>query len=145
MNAAVVDASVAVKWVVDEPGTAEALALRGHVRLFAPELWVAECANILWKKVHRGELTRKEAAIAGRLLQAADVEFLSSHHLLFQVAQIAMELDHPAYDCLYLALAMEQGCHFVTADAHFLRLLSHQKSPYGHWVLGLSQAVSEYE
>ncbi len=130
-----------MKWVVDEPGTVEALALRQRFRLFAPELLTAECANILWKKAHRGELTYRQAVFAGHLLQAAEIEFLSSHHLLSKVAQIAMELNHPAYDCLYLALAMEQNCHFVTADAHFLRTLVRQKSPYGHWVLGLSQAV----
>jgi len=42
----VIDASVAIKWVVSEPGTQEALALRQH-RLIAPDLLIAECANIL--------------------------------------------------------------------------------------------------
>ena len=46
----VVDARVAVKWVIQEPGTAEALELRRHQSL-APDLLIAECANVLWKKV----------------------------------------------------------------------------------------------
>ena len=50
MNTLVIDASVAVKWVVEENGTPEVLALRQRARLIAPELLVAECANILWKK-----------------------------------------------------------------------------------------------
>jgi predicted nucleic acid-binding protein len=45
----VVDASVAAKWVIDEPGTVQALKLRHHV-LSAPDLLVAECADIVWKK-----------------------------------------------------------------------------------------------
>ena len=70
MNTLVIDASIAVKWVVEEEGTPEALALRQKAKLIAPELLVAECANILWKKVQRGELLKDEALLAARLLQA---------------------------------------------------------------------------
>lgn len=40
----VVDASVAVKWVLNEPCTEAALALRNE-ELIAPALWLAEAAN----------------------------------------------------------------------------------------------------
>jgi predicted nucleic acid-binding protein len=43
----VIDASIAVKWVVEEHSTPEALILRKQAGLIAPELLVAECANIL--------------------------------------------------------------------------------------------------
>ena len=49
MSGLVIDASVAIKWVIEEAGTKEALALRRQA-LAAPDLLVAECANILWKK-----------------------------------------------------------------------------------------------
>jgi len=61
----IIDASIAVKWVVEEPGTKEALALRA-CPLGAPELLVAECANILWKKVRRRELTGEECEISAK-------------------------------------------------------------------------------
>lgn len=54
MNIFVIDASIAVKWVVEEDGTENALALRGRTKLIAPNLLTAECANIFWKKVQRG-------------------------------------------------------------------------------------------
>ena len=38
MNTLVVDASIAVKWVVEEEGTPQALALRERAKLIAPEL-----------------------------------------------------------------------------------------------------------
>ena len=63
-----IDASVAIKWVIEEPGTAEALALRHH-RLLSTDLLIAKCANILWKKVRRQEIGPNEAALAARLLQ----------------------------------------------------------------------------
>jgi len=50
----VLDASIAIKWLVQEEGTAEALALRGTAKFIAPDLLTAKCANILWKKVRRG-------------------------------------------------------------------------------------------
>jgi plasmid stability protein len=50
VNTLVIDASIAIKWMVEEDGTREALALREQAKLIAPELLVAECANILWKK-----------------------------------------------------------------------------------------------
>jgi predicted nucleic acid-binding protein len=64
----VIDASVAVKWVVPEPGSerAELLLDRG---LVAPDLLFAECANILWEKVRRGELTTEEANVAAQTLE----------------------------------------------------------------------------
>jgi predicted nucleic acid-binding protein len=64
----VIDASVAVKWVIEETGTEAALSLRRGAKLIAPELLVAECANVLWKKVRRNELSRDEAHLAARLL-----------------------------------------------------------------------------
>ena len=82
MKAYVIDASIAVKWIVDKSGTTDALALRGKARLIAPELLVAECANILWKKVRRNELSKEQALLAARLLEGADVELLSTRSLL---------------------------------------------------------------
>jgi predicted nucleic acid-binding protein len=116
----VVDASVAIKWVVAEPGTKEALALLGS-RLFAPALLQAECANILWKKVRRGELSAAEAGLAARLLANFGIEFLSPDPEMARVLELAMALDHPAYDCVYLAAAEKLGASLVTADERLVR------------------------
>jgi predicted nucleic acid-binding protein len=123
VNTFVIDASIAVKWVVEENGTAEALVLRQNAKLIAPELLVAECANILWKKVQRHELLKEEALLAARLLQGADIELLPTRSLLEAATQMSMEINHPAYDCLYLALAVDNECRCVTADERFLRKL----------------------
>ena len=111
----VIDASIAIKWVVAEPGAETALLLRQE-RLFAPDLLIPECANILWKKVRRGELTGAEATVAARLLSMADIELEPMRALLEPATRLAIALDHPAYDCIYLALAEALGCEFVTAD-----------------------------
>lgn len=123
MSTLVVDASIAVKWVVEEEGTQQALTLRRQAKLIAPDLLIAECANILWKKVQRDELSKEEAFLAARLLQAAEIELLPTRSSMEAAIRLATELDHPAYDCIYLALAIDNACKFVTADERLLRKL----------------------
>jgi predicted nucleic acid-binding protein len=138
----VVDASVAVKWVVEEAGTLEALTLRQKAKLVAPELLVAECANILFKKFQRKELLKDEALLAARLLEGAEIELLPTRFLLGAATRISIELDHPAYDCLYLALAIERKCQFVTADERFLRkLYQSRRQGLRSGVISLVEAV----
>ena len=138
MTDLVIDASVAIKWVIEEDGTREAISLRRH-RLFAPELLVAECANALWKKTRRNELTRQEARFAARLLQRADVELAPMRALLEPATELAIAMDHPAYDCAYLALAESLSCDLVTAD----RKLGAKPLPLGYKtkVLGLTTSA----
>jgi len=119
----VVDASIAIKWVVEEDGTAAALALRERGRLIAPELLVAECANILWKKTQRSELSKAQAVFAAGLLQRVDMELVPTRMLLASATEIAIDLNHPAYDAIYVALAVARECRLVTADARLLRSL----------------------
>ena len=116
-------AGIAVKWVVEENGTAEALVLRQKAKLIAPELLVAEWANILWKKVQRHELLKEEALLAARLLQGVEIELLPTRSLREAATQMSIEINHPAYDCSYLAPAVDNGCRCVTADERFLRKL----------------------
>jgi predicted nucleic acid-binding protein len=124
----VIDASVAIKWVVEEPGTEEALLLRRE-RLHAPDLLIPECANILWKKVRRKEMSEGEALLAARLLVRADIQLEPMRPLLEPATRLALGLDHPAYDCIYLALANVLGCELVTADNVLQRKLQSAGSP----------------
>ena len=60
----VVDASVAVKWVVAEEGSdaAERLLANGE-DLYAPRLMASEIANALWRKARMGEIERGRAGV----------------------------------------------------------------------------------
>lgn len=128
METLIIDASIAVKWVVEEDGTEAALGLRGRFRFLAPELLIAECANILWKKVQRAELLPEEARMASRLLERSGISFVSMRGMLEQATELAIVLSHPAYDCVYLAAARQAGARFVTADQRLLRTISERAS-----------------
>lgn len=138
MSDLVIDASVAIKWVIEEKGTTQALALRRQA-LVAPDLLVAECANILWKKVCRNELSEQEAVFAAGLLARADIELVAMRPYLETVVGLAVALDHPAYDCFYIALAEAEGLRLVTADSALVRKASER---YAGRVLWLTDAAN---
>ncbi len=141
MNRFVIDASVAIKWVVEESGTEDALALRSR-ELLAPELIIPECANILWKKVKRAELTARESSIAARLLQRASIGLLPMRDMLESAAALAVEIDHPAYDCIYLVATQIHGTLLVTADTRLVRKASGVASLKSPGVLTLADAAA---
>ena len=93
MRALVIDVSVAVKWVVEEEGTAEALAILRAGKLVAPELLIAECANILWKKMQRHELTNPEAFLAARLLRLREGRRAPFAKVALSLAEAAASLE----------------------------------------------------
>lgn len=68
-----------MKWVIEQDGTADALAVRELFdKLLPPDLLVAKCANVLWKKVARGEVLPQEARIMAQLLSASEIELIET-------------------------------------------------------------------
>lgn len=125
----IIDASVAIKWVVTEPGSDAAAALleRGE-RMAVPELWLAEVGNALWGRSARGLLTVEEAAARLGELLSAPITHLSMAELTPLALEMASMLHHPVYDCCYLAAAQIHDCSLVTADVRFFRRASEDAS-----------------
>jgi hypothetical protein len=84
-------------------------------------------------KIQRGELLKEEALLAAHLLQSAEIELLSTWSLFDAATRISIEIDHPAYDCLYLFLAVEKKCQFVTADRHFVPKQNQGPTTHASW------------
>ena len=112
-----------------EDGTSEALVLLEAGFLSAPDLLIPEYINILWKKVRRFEFEKDEAIMAARLLQKLDVEILPTRVLMEEALKLSVALDHAAYDCIYLSLALEKDWRFVTADKRLSRKLNQLNDP----------------
>jgi predicted nucleic acid-binding protein len=129
----VIDASVALKWVLDEDDSDLARELALHEALVAPDLIYAECANSLWVKVRRKQLTATQAANALTAIQATPIRAVATQHHTASALAIAFELDRTAYDCLYLAVAVSERLVFVTADQAFARS-AHAHSSYAQSV-----------
>jgi predicted nucleic acid-binding protein len=115
----VVDAGVALKWVIEEDGSQAAQALIAEHPLVAPGLLAVECANVLWAKARRGALTRNLARTALDAILATPIRLLASASHVSAAQTIAFDLDQTAYDSLYLAIALAEHATFVTADERF--------------------------
>jgi predicted nucleic acid-binding protein len=127
MPVAVVDASLALKWVLLEPFSAEADALLGEwqaaeTRLLAPSLLMYEATNVLYRKgapygLPVQELHRAFALLLRTVeLRIPDVEL--AHHAAVMAALLKRSA---SYDTYYLALAEREGCELWTADERFWR------------------------
>jgi predicted nucleic acid-binding protein len=113
----VVDASVALKWLLPEPGSPEALALlAGGSRLLAPALLPIEVVNVLWKRVRAKEIRAEKAAELMEWLLDAPLELRAAEDLLPAALQIAVRYDRTVYDSLYVALAVSERAVLVTCD-----------------------------
>ena len=117
----VVDASVVVKWLVDENFSEEAAALLDSgSTCVAPALVFAEVANALWAMRRRRDIAADDLTEAVNTLQAAPLSVpVSMLHLSAAASRLATDLDHPVYDCFYLALAVQTQYPMVTADVRF--------------------------
>jgi predicted nucleic acid-binding protein len=82
-------------------------------------------------------LTEEEARAAAELLSQLSVEFHPLQPLVQHAVALGLELRHPAYDCMFLVLAMRLRCPLVTADETLLR----KSSPLDIPVLTLRQAI----
>jgi predicted nucleic acid-binding protein len=116
----VVDASLALKWVLHEEHSDRATALGPGRELLTSALFWAEAGNAIATRVRRGELDRIGGNDALRDLQGAPLRTrpLDATTVLAALT-IAHDLTHPIYDCCYLALALEEGVVVVTADRRF--------------------------
>lgn len=117
-----IDASVAFKWFIPEEGAAEAqrLILQDD-GVVAPQLILAEVGNALWKARRRGALSADDYKTATDDLRRSFAELLRLDELVNRAAEIARVLDHPIYDCFYLATAEQRGQRLITADRRLLR------------------------
>jgi predicted nucleic acid-binding protein len=118
----VVDASVALKWFVEEDGSAATAALLMSPELLvAPDLIVPEVCNAAWKAVRAGAMLPEQQDHAASRLAAAFDELVPTAALAKRAAELSRLLDHPGYDCFYLALSEQRGARLVTADRKLLQ------------------------
>jgi predicted nucleic acid-binding protein len=133
----VVDASVAVKWFVDEVRSAEARAvLASGQPIIAPDLIIPETCNAAWKKVRRGDISLEQGEAMVRALPLSFDRLAATAPLSERALELARRFDHPAYDCFYVALAESESAVLVTDDDKLIRL--GKQARLGKWMKSLS-------
>ena len=137
-----VDASVVVKWYVAEERSEEARALERFGNLLtAPDFLAVELANIAWKKARLKQIEPQHAALIAAPEALSPIELVPSGLLTAAAFACAAELDHPVYDCLYLACAIHIGGMLITVDDRFVRAVA--DSPYTRFVRRLGDPLPD--
>src|SRR5262245_46204572 len=124
----VLDSNVALKWVLPEADDVKAIRIRdefaqGLHELLSPDVFPIEVAHALAQAERRGDIRHGEGS-----QKMADVfTYMPDLHpylpLLPRAFAIASQARIGVYDCLYVVLADQQGCEFLTADDRLVRAL----------------------
>jgi predicted nucleic acid-binding protein len=136
----VVDANVAIKWVIPEIHTELALSLLDNQEnlLLVPDFFFPEIGNILWKRVRRGEMNITQAQLSLDTLKSVDIKVFPSEPLINSALDIAYRINQAVYDCVYLTLAINHQCLMVTADKRFVNSIQNDVvSFYVCWIENL--------
>jgi predicted nucleic acid-binding protein len=121
MSDTVVDSSVAAKWILPEPDSAQAdklmatVALKGE-RLLVLDLALIEVANAIWKLHDRNLATLDEARQFLDKLLRMPVHLESAKPLIKPALEIAAKYDRAVYDALFVVLCEDLRLPGVTAD-----------------------------
>ena len=141
-NVVVIDTSIAIKWVLQEPDTPSAKRLlfqwyAQKTQILAPALLSYEVANVLYQQVRKGNITLASAqeALETILLTGIHLDFSHDPLLARRALELADQFKLPAtYDTHFLALAERENCVLWTADT---RLWKAMQGTYD-WVRSLN-------
>jgi len=128
----VLDASVILKWFVDEEDSVQALRIRdefynGNREIIVPDLLLFEVSNALR---YNPSFTVEEIKEAMRTIFDVGVEIITpTYSLLASAIELAKKLDVTCYDAVYLALAADLDFDFITADEKFYRKVNKGMEP----------------
>ena len=115
-----VDASIVVKWYIAEEHSEDARLLLAHrLGRHAPDFLLVEFANTVWKKARRREIADAQPYLGEIPALREAIDLCPSADLVERAARLAVDMDHPVYDCLYLACAEATGSTLITADRKF--------------------------
>jgi predicted nucleic acid-binding protein len=128
----VLDASVAVKWVI--PPESEALTdeslhllqryMKGDINFIVPDVFWPEVGNVLWKGFQQRRWTKTFAETAVPKIMERGFFTVSSMTLLPEALKIAFARERSVYDCLYVALAIQFKTELITADERLANALA---------------------
>jgi predicted nucleic acid-binding protein len=127
----VVDASVGFKWGVVETHSDKATRLRddflaGMVALLAPDVFPLEIAHSITRAERQGRLTPAQGAAFLADIMLAPPQLHPCLPLLSRAYALSSQMRIGVYDCLYVALAEQEGCDFITSDTRLLNSLQTQ-------------------
>lgn len=121
MTVIVIDSSIALQWVLPEPGAEEAYRYARANDVISADVLLVEAANVLAKKVRAHTMSGDEAVRGLELITSGVRRLVSVQVLVTRALELSIKLGHPAYDCVFLACAEQEGGVLATRDAAFIK------------------------
>lgn len=126
----VLDSCVALKWIFIEEGSTEARRLRDDylnpiTDLLAPDVFPVEIAHSVTRAERAGRISTSEGEHSMKNMLTILPSLESSLLLLPRAYELSSKFRIGVYDCLYVALAEQEGCQLVTADQRLIKALPH--------------------
>ena len=124
----VIDANVGLKWFIEEPRSSAARKILDKgASCIAPDIFIPEICNVVWKKVQKHEITVEHGqAIVTNVSMILD-RLVPSSKVAERAFALAVQFNHSVYDCLYLALAERESITLVTDDAKLVTVAKKAK------------------
>lgn len=121
MTKFVLDASVALKWTVDEPHSDIARQLRenfqnGVHELLAPDIFPYEIGHVFSKMHRQHKITAKEAELYVADVLSTVPDLHPSLPLMQRALELSLQVRKGIWDCFYHALREQEDCQIITAD-----------------------------
>lgn len=122
MKRAVFDASVAAKWIFNEVGSTESIALLNDISLiYEPTLFTIEVDAIITKKVRKKEITREEARKKREQINTLPYQPIAYKEVSEMAFDLSLTLPITLYDATYVVTAMYTNSIFYSADERLVR------------------------
>lgn len=113
----IVDSYVAVKWAFQEEFSGQAIRLQNdNYDLFAPEVFLSEIGNVIWKKSLKYELPLDNCLKIFNSITDHFSEFVPTKNYMEKSISLAIQHQHPVYDCIYIVTALHSQIPLITAD-----------------------------
>jgi predicted nucleic acid-binding protein len=121
MPALVLDASVAIAWIMPDEDVASAQAIRDQVTdqgAVVPSLWRLEVANILLQaeRARRVSGGHRDRALALLMSLPIAIDQETSRRAWLETIDLAQQHDLTTYDACYLELALRLSLPLATFD-----------------------------
>ena len=120
----VIDASVVVKWFLNEENSDKAISLKdsllkSELILIAPDLIILEVLNTLLYKKHR----EKELLIANKMMWELNLKLVRiNSDIISKAVENSIKYHITIYDALYVTLAQIYGTFLITADKELYKI-----------------------
>ncbi len=136
MKPLVVDASVVVKlYFAEEFSEDVERRFSSAKELIAPDFLLVETANVIWKRYRHGDISKEQASGIAEQIKTLPLDYYASGNLATEALNLAIKTGCTVYDCMYIALAVQQDAVMVSGDRRLVNSLADTPlEKYVNWI-----------